>query len=158
PNPVAIPINSGQQTINLSGITAGPNDTQGLTVTASSDTPGLIPNPTVTYSSPNATGTLTYTPVAGQSGTATITVTLPDSGGTGNGGVDTIIRTFIVAVAPANQAPVVTATAAPLAYLQGQTVAIDGALTVTDADSLTLSGATVAIVSNFAPGQDVLAF
>ena len=42
------------------------NESQTLTVTATSSNPGLIPNPTVTYTSPNATGTLTYTPAANQ--------------------------------------------------------------------------------------------
>jgi hypothetical protein len=98
--------NSGQQSVNITGITAGPGDSnQSLTVTATSDNPGLVPNPSVTYTSPNNTGTLNFTPVAGQSGTATITVTVQDNGGTANGGVDTTTRTFTVTVTPANQAP-----------------------------------------------------
>ena len=43
-------------------------------------TPALIPNPTVTYTSPNATGSLAYTPVANAYGTAIITVTVTDAG------------------------------------------------------------------------------
>jgi len=35
----------------------------------------------VTYTSPNATGSLSYTPVAGQGGTAVITVKVMDNGG-----------------------------------------------------------------------------
>ena len=49
------------QTINLTGIAAGGSETQTLTVTATSSNPALIPNPTVTYTSPNATGSLSYT-------------------------------------------------------------------------------------------------
>ncbi len=52
----------------------------------------MIPNPAVTYTSPNTTGTLTYTPVPGNTGTATITVTVMDNGGTANGGVNTFTR------------------------------------------------------------------
>ena len=47
-----------------------------LTVTATSSNPGLIPKPAVNYTSPQSTGTLTYTPVANANGTATITVTV----------------------------------------------------------------------------------
>ncbi len=56
--------NAGQQTVNLTGISAGPGDTGAdLTVTATSNNPSVIPNPTVSYTSPNTTGTLTFTPV-----------------------------------------------------------------------------------------------
>ncbi len=96
---------SGEQTVNLSGISAGSGESQGLTVTATSSDPGLIPNPTVTYTSPNATGSLSYTPVANQSGVVTITVTVTDDGDTANGGVNTITRTFNVTVNAVNDAP-----------------------------------------------------
>ena len=57
---VTINENAAQQTVNLSGISTGAtNEVQTLTVTASSSNTGLIPTPTVTYTSPNATGTLT---------------------------------------------------------------------------------------------------
>ena len=42
--------------------------------------PGLIPTPTVTYTSPNATGSITFTPAANAYGSATITVTVNDGG------------------------------------------------------------------------------
>jgi hypothetical protein len=47
-------------TAALTGIGAGPSETQVLTVTATSNSLALIPNPTVTYTSPNATGSLTF--------------------------------------------------------------------------------------------------
>ena len=75
--------------MNLSGITDGIGDAgQLLTVTAVSSNTALIPNPTVNYTSPNPTGYLSYTPVANASGTANITVTVTDNGGTANGGVN----------------------------------------------------------------------
>ena len=49
-------------------------------MTATSSNTALIPNPTVTYTSPDATGSLSYQPVANQSGTAVITVTVRDAG------------------------------------------------------------------------------
>ena len=60
-------------------------------MTASSTNTALIPNPAVTYASPNATGSLTFTPVAGQSGTATVAVTVTD-------GLSATVRTFRVTV------------------------------------------------------------
>jgi hypothetical protein len=107
-DPADILEDAGLQTVNLTGIatdSAGNETTQTLTVTAVSNNPGLIPNPTVTYTSPSATGSLSYTPVANQSGTAIITVTVQDNGGTANGGDDTIQRTFTVDVLLVNDQP-----------------------------------------------------
>jgi hypothetical protein len=105
PNPRNILEDAGLQTVNLTGISAGGGESQGLTVTATSNNTGLIPNPTVSYTSPNATGSLSFTPVANQSGTATITVTVQDNGGTVGGGIDTVTRTFVVNVTGVNDAP-----------------------------------------------------
>jgi Bacterial Ig domain len=103
---VAINEDAGQQTVNLSGISSGSaSENQTLTVTASSSNTGLIPNPTVNYTSPGATGTLTFTPAAGLSGTATITVTVSD-GQTQN---STVTRTFVVTVNAVNDPPTLNA-------------------------------------------------
>jgi methionine-rich copper-binding protein CopC len=100
---------AGLQTVNLSGITAGPGESQTLTVTAVSNNTGIIPNPTVTYTSPNSTGSLSYTPVAdANGGPVTITVTVMDNGGTAGGGIDSFQRTFTVTVTEVNDAPVAT--------------------------------------------------
>lgn len=93
------------QTIDLTGISAGANDLQSLTITVTSDNPGLIPNPTIDYTSPNTAGTLSFKPTADQFGTAVITVTIQDDGGTSNGGVDTLVRTFTIIVSPVNDPP-----------------------------------------------------
>ena len=99
---VTINESAGQQTVNLSGITDGStNESQTLTVTASSSNTGLIPNPTVTYTSPNATGSIRFTPVASAFGSAVITVTVNDGGASNN----VISRTFTVTVNSVNQAP-----------------------------------------------------
>src|SRR5205814_122633 len=111
-DPAAILEDASQQTVNLTGISPGlPADESGQTpliVTATSNNTGLIPNPTVTYNSPNATGSLSYTPVNGQSGTAVITVKVQDNGGTANGAVDFIQRTFTVTVGVASQTNVIS--------------------------------------------------
>jgi hypothetical protein len=75
-NNVTINEDAGAQTVSLSGITTGAaNEAQTLTISATSSNPGLIPTPVVSYSSPNATGSLNFTPVANGSGSVTITVT-----------------------------------------------------------------------------------
>jgi hypothetical protein len=64
-----------------------------------------------------------------------------------------------VSVAAVNDAPVVSSSAGTTAYSEnGAPVAVDGALTVSDADSATLASVTVSISANFATGEDLLAF
>src|SRR5262249_191075 len=73
--------NHGAQTVNLTGISPGPsNQVQTLTVTATSSNPSLIPTPTVTYTSPNSTGTLSFTPAAFATGSTTIAVSVNNGG------------------------------------------------------------------------------
>jgi VCBS repeat-containing protein len=115
-NPPAINEDAGTQTVSLSGIYPPPFDPPLLAVYASSDNTALIPNPTVNYTSPNSTGSLTYTPVANQSGTATITVTARSGGANGvlGGGDDGwLYRTFTVTVNPVNDLPTMDAISSP---------------------------------------------
>ena len=54
-------------------------------------------------------GNLTYTPAVNANGSAKITVSLSDDGGTANGGVDTsVAQTFTITVSPVNDAPLFT--------------------------------------------------
>lgn len=54
----------------------------------------------------SSAGTLTYTPVADSSGTATVTVLIHDNGGTANGGADTSApQTFTITVNSVNDVP-----------------------------------------------------
>jgi hypothetical protein len=94
---------NGTLSVPLAGIGAGGGEEQTLTVTASSSNTALIdPSGSVTYTSPNATGTLSLAPKAGQSGSATITVTVTDSGGTANSGMNSTSTSFTLNVtAPA---------------------------------------------------------
>ena len=103
---VSIAEDAAAQTVNLAGIATGAaNESDSLTVTASSSNTGLIPNPTVTYTSPNATGSLSFTPAAGLNGSATITVTVND----GQAANNTLTRTFTVTVNPVNDQPTLAA-------------------------------------------------
>lgn len=94
---------SNQQTVNLTGITPGPEAAQTTTLTVSSDNAALFSNLAVEKNGTNA-GTLTYTPAEGASGTATVTVMVKDDGGMADGGVDTYTTTFTIAI---NALPVV---------------------------------------------------
>ena len=105
---VAVNENAGQQTVALGGISGGAgNGAQSLTVSAVSGNPGLIANPAVNYTSPNATGSLSFTPVSGASGTALITVTVNNGGMSNN----VVTRSFTVNVNAVNQAPTLDALA-----------------------------------------------
>jgi VCBS repeat-containing protein len=74
---------------------------QGLTFRVTNSNAGLFTaggQPAI-----SGNGTLTYTPAAGVSGTATVTATLSDSGGTDNGGDNTSgSQTFSITVMPAD--------------------------------------------------------
>jgi hypothetical protein len=76
-----------------------------LTITATSSNPGLIPTPTVQYTSPNVTGTLTFTPVANASGKARLSVTVSDHQNT------PITRSFTVTVVAGSLNPTIVVTA-----------------------------------------------
>ncbi len=101
---------ASQRTINLTGISAGPNETsQTITnFTASTSNTNLIANLSVQYSIGDSTATLRFTPVANANGSATITVTLQDDGGTAGTGVDQLSRTFNVTVTSVNDVPAFT--------------------------------------------------
>ena len=133
---------SGAQAVALSGISAGGGEAQALNITAVSSAPAIVPNPTVTYTSPNASGTLNFTPAANATGSAVITVTANDGAASNN----LVVRTFTVTVTPTNDAPTISAIA-------NQQMLEDGvfttAFTITDsetpASSLTLSATSTNI-------------
>lgn len=80
----------GEATVALGGIISTAAAPQSITVTATaSDNGAVISAPAVVYTSPEATGSLTFTPVA--VGTATVTVTVSD-------GIGSAVQTFNVVV------------------------------------------------------------
>ena len=80
---------------------ANDSDSDGHSLTASV-APGGGPTP----------GSLTLQPTANSSGTATITVTVIDSGGILSGGVNTFSQSFTLTILPVNQAPTLGSLAA----------------------------------------------
>lgn len=78
--------------VALSGISDGDEGTEVLSITATSNNHAVLPDPTVTYSSPDATGTLTLAPVATEPGSALVTVVVREADG------DFLVRTFLVSI------------------------------------------------------------
>jgi len=104
-NPAAINEESAQKTINLTGITAGPNETQTLAVTATSSDPALLEIISVNYTSPQSTGSIIYKPKPNAFGTAIVTVVVTDNGSGVLPNDNKITKTFSVTVNPINDAP-----------------------------------------------------
>ncbi|MGV2334800.1 MAG UNVERIFIED_CONTAM: hypothetical protein LVR18_12015 [Planctomycetaceae bacterium] len=109
PGDLTIDEDADEQTVSLSGITAGGGENQPLRVSATSSDSSIIANPTIVYSSPDATGTLKFTPVPDQFGSVDITVEVMDGGLDGdlattedNG---TFSLVFSVTVNPVNDIP-----------------------------------------------------
>ncbi len=96
---------AGAQTVNTwaTGISDGDGGGQTLSfnITGNTNASLFIAGPAI-----SAAGVLTYTPATNANGTATITVTLSDNGGTANGGVDTSAsQSFTITVNAVNDAP-----------------------------------------------------
>jgi hypothetical protein len=85
------------------GISAGPANESSQTVnfTLSNDQPTLFSSqPAI-----SPAGVLTFTPSPNAFGTATITSTLTDTGGTANGGINFLTKTFTINITSVNDAP-----------------------------------------------------
>ncbi|MCP4812558.1 MAG: hypothetical protein GY888_08630, partial [Planctomycetaceae bacterium] len=97
---------SGPETVKLAMIAAGADEIQPLKVVASSSNTGLIPHPTVVYTTADSTGTLTFAPIQSRHGVTTITTTVEDGGPDGNLNTAsdnaTFSRSFTVTVTPVN--------------------------------------------------------
>jgi hypothetical protein len=95
PPNVALTENPPNHTVSLTGIAAGGNESQTLSVRVTSSNPALIPSPsTVTYTSPSPTGSFSLNPANAGTGSAEITVTVWDNGNPSN----SVSRTFTVYV------------------------------------------------------------
>lgn len=99
--PQTILEDAGPQAIPLTvGPGGGPDEAaQAVIVSATSNNPALIGNPSVSDT------TLSYTPMPNANGAATITVRVRDNGGTVNGGVDSLLKSFSITVTAVNDTP-----------------------------------------------------
>jgi Ca2+-binding RTX toxin-like protein len=160
--PEPITESSGQQTISLAGITGGIGESQAVQVTAASSNQSVILDPVVSYTSPDSTGTLTFTPAG--LGISEVTVTVTDGGTDDDFGTTpdnaTVTRTFTVDVRDSG-----------ILYVDsddwsddGLTVLLDGAnvrvvVTGTDTDAVSptaLAGITGIDVSGRPDADDLL--
>jgi hypothetical protein len=139
-NPPVVNENAGQQTVaNFATFSPGAANESGQSVLAYAVS--NISNPSLFQTLPtiSASGTLSYTPAANACGTSTFTVTVRDSGGTANGGVDTSLgQTFTLTVNQVNQAPIISAPTTASVNQNGSITfsSTDGnAISVSDADS-----------------------
>jgi len=87
--------NTGEQTLSLTGISDGDDASQLLEITAEVTPGGIITNPEVEYEPGNSTALFRFAPVQGVTGTAIITITVSDNGGTPeNDGDKSVQMTF----------------------------------------------------------------
>ncbi|MFC5528072.1 S-layer homology domain-containing protein [Cohnella yongneupensis] len=86
--------------------TGSPDEAQSLTFITTNSKPALfLEQPAV-----DSSGTLTYRPQPNVHGTATVSVSLKDDGGTAYGGVDTATHTFTITVDQYNHSPMIGTT------------------------------------------------
>lgn len=104
PANVTVNEDSGTGMITLTGITAGGGESQTLSISATSDNPDLMFDPVVTYSSPDNTATLHFTPLDNAAADAFITVTVTDDASI-DGVAKSTSKTFKITVNPVNDAP-----------------------------------------------------
>ncbi len=102
---------AGVQTVSTwaTSINPGAPDeiSQTLTFWVSNDNNSLF---TIQPTLDATTGTLTYTPAANAFGTATVSVSLKDDGGTAHDAIDqSPVQTFTISISPVNDAPTFTA-------------------------------------------------
>lgn len=157
PGNVTIEEDAGPTQLTLTNITAGGGENQTLTVTVTSSNTSIIPNPSFTYTSPNSSLNVFFTPAAnqftapGQPVTLTITV---------NDGVTTTSKTVKVTVTSVNDAPTLGPISSPPAIDEDdpahatETIFLTGisAGAANENQSLTFSASIISgpiIVNNF---------
>ena len=134
---------AGAQSVSnfITGIDEGggsDEDSQTLTFTTTNDNNSLFSTqPTI-----SSNGTLNYTSAANQFGTATVTVKLADDGGTADGAVDFVTKTFTITVNAVDDAPIVSGTNVKAIVDTANTDVfgeISDSLTVTDPENQSLT-------------------
>lgn len=111
--------NADTKTVTISGISAGPQETEQVLLSAGSSNTTLIPHPVITYDGFASTATLTFKPQVNQSGSAQITVKAVDAG------LNEFARTFTIEVVD-----VFITSTPPTVALTGETYQYD--ITITD--------------------------
>ncbi len=131
-----------QQNVPLTGISAGAGENQTLAVTVSTNKPELFEVLSVSYTSPQTTGTLRIKPAADMHGTASITVRVEDSGPNSPApNVNFVTRSFNLVIQSVNDLPVFTTTPVTLAEV-GTLYEYIAEATDVDGQALTLTAPT----------------
>ncbi|GAB0057080.1 hypothetical protein SIID45300_01401 [Candidatus Magnetaquicoccaceae bacterium FCR-1] len=148
---------------------------------SSEDLLNFVDQPGITGSWNSATGTLTLTGTASKAdyqaafrsityqnsnddnpspATRTITFSVTDSNSNGEGsGALTTTATRQILFSAVNDAPGISATAAPLAYTESDAATLmDPGISLSDVDDSHIAGATVQITGNFLSSEDALSF
>ena len=87
--------NAGEQTVQLTGISDGDDNSQNLTISAISSVDTIVPNPLIIEYSGGDNALLKYTPDSGNTGITTIILKVADDGGNAeNNGNDSVMITF----------------------------------------------------------------
>ena len=129
--------NAGAQTVAgwATGLSAGPANESGQAlnfIVTNNNNALFSAQPAV-----SPTGTLTYTPAAAASGTATVSVRIHDDGTTANGGIDTsAVQTFTITTTASNTAPTIS----NIADLATNEDTATGAIGFTVGDAQTAAG------------------
>lgn len=142
-----------QQNVALTGISAGPGETQTIMLAVSSNKPEFFDLLDVVYVSPETTGLLRFNPKPNISGTVQVSVTVTDNGSGISPNVNTIIKTFSVVIQPVNDPPVFTSVPVTIAAINEM---YEYAVQVVDPDNepvtITAPGkpswATITLLSN----------
>lgn len=138
------------QSIRLSGITAEPETAQMVMATVSSSNPALFTTLSVSSVSGGA-ATLNYQ--LASTGSAIVTVTVQDNGGTANGGTDTFSQSFTLT---ANEMPVAAiASDKGTQVLKGETVTLtaSGGTTYSWDSPPNVSGTSISAMIRLRPVQ-----
>ncbi len=163
PHDVSVAEDGGPQVVAgaATNLSAGPLDEQGQAVAfvATAADPSLFTAGPVV----DPTGALHVTPAPGVTGTTTVTVHAVDSGGTGDGGVDTsAAHAFTVTITPTPDAPVTADDATTVAEDGTVVIAVLGndsdpdgeALAVTSASSADGAASTDGTTVTYLPAPD----
>lgn len=112
-----LPEDAAQQNVVLTGISAGPGETQTLSLSISSDKPELFDLLEMVYVNPEPTALLRFKPKANVSGNIRISVTVSDNGSGVSPHVNSVTKTFSVVIQPVNDAPVFTSSPITIAVI-----------------------------------------
>jgi len=107
---LSIDEDAGLQKIKLTGVSAGPKESQTLVFSVSVDNPKLLNQPTITYNQGDSVAILSFTPKENQWGSCSVSVKIDDQQPSNN----TFSRTFVVNVNGVNDPPTIAPIPSPL--------------------------------------------